>query len=223
MSFGSRSVLSFLLLMLSPFIVSTAWAETAHQHGAHVHGIGQLNVALDDHALLIEWESPAANIVGFEHRPHSEAEKRRVAEAVARLKDAKALFEWPAKAACRVQDVEVHSDLLPGAGEKEDDHDYHDHDEAGHKEDDHDHHDAHEKHEEGESHADFRITYTFHCDHPEVLAHLDVELFRRFPGAVSHPPWTGGGAAHRRQASSDLLMSDRIVPMHPHSTQTTEV
>jgi Protein of unknown function (DUF2796) len=59
------------LCILALFPAGIALADEAEhrEHGPHVHGVAQLNVALDGNVLWIELNSPAMNIVGFEHAP----------------------------------------------------------------------------------------------------------------------------------------------------------
>ena len=169
------------------------------QHGAHVHGVGQLNVAVEGDEVALELISPGADIVGFEHAPASDEDRSAVAEAAAALGRGAALFVFPSAAACHLEEAEVESSLLKS---QHDDHDHDDHEKHGHGEDDgHDHgdheehghddhddhdHDEHEGHDHGEAdddepHAEFHAHYHFHCDNPARLSHIDVKLFERFP------------------------------------------
>ena len=81
--------------------------QGADQHESHVHGLAILNLALDDSELTIEFNSPAANIVGFEHAPHDQKEKDAVVHALNTLKDADQLFSIPGNAQCSL--TEAHS------------------------------------------------------------------------------------------------------------------
>ena len=146
------------------------------QHDAHVHGIAALNLALEGKEVHIELDSPAANIVGFEHAPSSKADHAAIDKAVATLKNGNRLFRFNAGAGCEMEDVKIASELI------EDEH--HDHDKHS---DDHDHekkteHD-HEEHEhEGEVHSDIEVAYHFECSAPGKLTQLTVELFEAFSG-----------------------------------------
>jgi hypothetical protein len=133
------------------------------QHGTHVHGIGQLNLALDGNELYIELDSPAANIVGFEHAPSSDADHEAIDKAVAALSDGEGLFRLTPAAGCQLGDAQIESALIDDDG-----HDEHKHEEHGH--DDH------------ETHADIRATYQFACDNPGALDGVVVEIFETFPG-----------------------------------------
>ncbi len=144
-----------LLLLLGLMVVAAAPAEEAHHGlGAHVHGLSQLNLIYQEGVLEIELDSPAANLLGFEHRPRSEAEQERLRQVEAQLKQADDLFQFTPEKACTLQGVEVTSALL------QTDHG-------------HDHAD-----EQADEHADFRVLYRFACPQLKQLA---LGLFRVFP------------------------------------------
>jgi hypothetical protein len=142
------------------------------QHDSHVHGIAELNLALDGREMQIELDSPAANLVGFEHAPSSAADRAALDQAVAVLEQGERLFVFNRAAGCRLADVEIESELIDGEHEGHKHHDEHDHDEKSHHGHQHD----------GETHADIKAAYRFECDNPARLEQLDVELFRRFAG-----------------------------------------
>lgn len=80
-----------LALVLLPF---AAQAHDDHDHdhahgslGKHEHGVAQLNVALDGKTLELELDSPAMNLVGFEHAASTDADKAAVAKARAQLEN----------------------------------------------------------------------------------------------------------------------------------------
>lgn len=171
--------------LLTPLalVASAAAAEEKHdhdhdqehrQHDAHVHGIAALNLALEGEEVYIELGSPAANIVGFEHAPSSEADHVALDKAVALLKEGDRLFRFNDEAGCRMEKAMVTSALLE---EKHDDHgdkpsDGHDHDEKGAG--------GHEEHED-ETHSDIEAVYHFECDQPGKLTQLTIDLFEAFP------------------------------------------
>jgi hypothetical protein len=70
----NRLILSLILLTL-PMAVA---AEEPTQLQAHVHGVTKLEIAKDAEAFELSLISPAYNLVGFEHKPGSELQKRRV-------------------------------------------------------------------------------------------------------------------------------------------------
>ncbi|WFS18058.1 DUF2796 domain-containing protein [Pseudomonas sp. 905_Psudmo1] len=159
------------LLLALPFALLPLVAAQAHEHGhdhdhehshdslgTHEHGVASLNAALDGNLLELQLESPAMNLVGFEHAAKSDADKAKVAAAKRELEQPISLFALNS-GDCKATQVELESPLFGDA-----DHD-HDHD--------HDH--------EGE-HSDIHAHYRFECAKANELKQLDLaELFKRFP------------------------------------------
>jgi hypothetical protein len=160
-----------VLIFTQGIFASSSFAETRH-HDAHVHGEGKLNIALAGKELHMELESPAANLVGFEHAPGNAEQKEAVHKAEERLKAGETLFVLTKQAKCKLVAAKVEQDMLKNEHNDEEDHDHDDHDE-------HDHHDDHE----GEStHSEFHAQYQFACEKPEKLKDLDVKIFSAFSG-----------------------------------------
>jgi len=143
--------------------------EQHRQHDSHVHGIAALNLALEGNEVHIELESPAANIVGFEHAPSSEADHAALDKAVAMLKEGDRLFEFNESAGCSLEKAHIESALL------EEEHGHEDHEEHGYEKHGHDEH-------EEERHSDIEAVYHFECAKPGRLSQLTVELFEAFSG-----------------------------------------
>ncbi|WP_192980440.1 DUF2796 domain-containing protein [Pseudomonas sp. EggHat1] len=162
-----RHLLLALPFALLPLVAAQA-QEHDHDHehshdslGAHEHGVASLNAALDGNLLELQLESPAMNLVGFEHAAKSDADKAKVAAAKRELEQPISLFALTS-GDCKATQVELESPLFADA-----DHD-HDHD--------HDHHD-HES-----EHSDIHAHYRFECAKANELKQLDLaELFKRFP------------------------------------------
>lgn len=134
------------------------------EHGAHEHGVSQLNVAVEGKSIEVEFVSPASDIVGFEYAPKTEAEKKAVERASETLSQGKELFVFPAAGQCAVEEVDVRSTL---EATREAPHD-------GHK------HDQKESAHASETHAEFHVHYHFHCERPAAVTHVDVKLFDHF-------------------------------------------
>lgn len=94
------------LLLALPFALLPLAAQAAdehnhdhdHEHGsldAHEHGVGRLNAVLDGKALELELESPAMNLVGFEHLATTDADKAKLAAARKQLEQPLVLFSLP--------------------------------------------------------------------------------------------------------------------------------
>ena len=149
MAFSYRLSTCALLLGTLATTTSASAEEAFRQHGAHVHGIVELNIAQDGQDLLMEITAPGADIVGFEHAPASTEQQQALEAAISQLKQADALFTFTPSAKCRLTEALVTETLTTHGGH---DHDAHDHDShAGHDHDAHDHdshaghdHDAHD-------------------------------------------------------------------------------
>ncbi len=79
-----------------------------HQHGAHEHGRGVMNVVTQGREVLIELELPAVHVVGFEHAPRTDAERHAIEAARERYSDAAALFRFADNAQCTSNSTEIH-------------------------------------------------------------------------------------------------------------------
>lgn len=131
---------AFIVLCAAAGVAS---AEDVRQLDAHEHGAASLNIAVDGDQLLIELESPAANIVGFEHAPNDDQQRAAVETAKTALGDGGQLFILPDDAGCE-----------PGASEvawtMEE-----------HADDDHD--SEHAAGQETETHSEFHASYSYRC------------------------------------------------------------
>src|SRR5579871_4009769 len=75
--------------------------------GAHQHGHGRLQIAIEGNAVSIELEVPGADIVGFEHPPTTPEQKTAFEQAKARLANGFTLFVPPAPAGCALKEARV--------------------------------------------------------------------------------------------------------------------
>jgi hypothetical protein len=198
-------VLAARLLAPLLLVASGASADEKHehdqddehrQHGAHVHGITALSLALEGQKAQIELDSPAANIVGFEHAPSSESDHAALDKAVATLKDGDRLFRFDDDAGCRMETANVASELL--------DEEHEDHTKEGHEDAQHEHEHEHE----GETHSDIEAAYHFECDEPGKLAQLTIELFEAFPGMEKLEVQY---VIESKQGAAELTATDHVV------------
>ena len=194
--------LAFLLLAVSS--VSYAEGEKV-QHGAHVHGVADMNIVWDKKDLNIELKSPSYNIIGFGHKPTNHEQEETIEKAEKKLNSPNELFGFVGPS-CKLVKTKIespfedHNDKDEHAKhEDKDEHDEHakhkdkdEHDEHA-KHDDKDDHDEHAKHEdhdehdheEGDkssSHSEYSIHYEFSCtDNKEGLTVSTANLFEYFP------------------------------------------
>ena len=181
---------SFCLLLLAGTVLP-ALADEHRHHGAHEHGVGILNIAQEGPGLQIELDSPAVNIVGFEHAPNSEEEHEALDSELARLRDGAALFMLPVEAGCRLVSVDVKTPMAGYEGSEAHAVDAHDdehqaaHHEAGEHRDGHDPAGEEGAHDEGNeheaAHADIDAAWHFTCEQPDRLDRVGVRLFDVFP------------------------------------------
>lgn len=154
--------LPFALLPLAAMAHDDHDHDHDHQHGslgAHEHGVAHLNAVLDGTTLELELESPAMNLVGFEHAAQSDADKAKVAAVRAQLEQPLKLFGLSAAANCKESDLELESPLFGDAPSKDEDGDEHEH-----------------------GHSDIHAHYRFECAKPDQLATLDLTpLFKTYP------------------------------------------
>ena len=162
-----RRLLLALPFALLPLVVAHAADEHDHEHGslgAHEHGVGRLNAALDGQTLELELESPAMNLMGFEHVATTDADKAKVAAVRAQLEKPLVLFNLPTAAGCVIAKQELESPLFGDKPDADDDHD----------------HDAKDEHHH--DHSDIHAHYQFSCSSPGALKTLDLaNMFNTFP------------------------------------------
>jgi hypothetical protein len=72
---------------------------------SHEHGVSTLKIALEGQSLEMQLESPANDIVGFEHAPENKIQKTAVARALTLLKSKSGIFKTPSAANCRIDNV----------------------------------------------------------------------------------------------------------------------
>lgn len=169
-------ILTFLILAFAIMLAansSKTWAGEQRHHDAHVHGIARLNVALEKGSIHLEFTSPAANIVGFEHQPRTPEQKDSVSHAIEKLEDGSKLFIPSPEAQCQLSKSSVKTDI--GHYEEHDADAEHKHE---HEKDEH-----HKEHEDEHArHSEFHSEYQFVCKNPGKLSQMDVMLIKSFPG-----------------------------------------
>ncbi|MBK4992784.1 DUF2796 domain-containing protein [Pseudomonas sp. S37] len=161
-----RRLLLALPFALLPLAVAHAHDDHDHDHahgtlGAHEHGVAKLNVVLDGNTLELELDSPAMNLVGFEHAASSDADKAKVAAVRQQLEQPLKLFGLASAAGCKEDQQELESPLFGDAAKADDDGD---------------------EHEKGHVHSDINAHYQLNCATPGKLAQIDLApLYKAFP------------------------------------------
>jgi hypothetical protein len=193
------AALAATLTLVRPIALAEQ-AQAHREHGPHEHGVGSLNLVVDGNVVEIELESPAADIVGFEHAPTDDAERATLDRAVATLKNGGRLFGFPAAAGCRLTRSSVNASLLGDEPAAEADHE--EHGDSPATESDHDAGHAHE------THADLDAEYRFECRDAARIGPVEVRLFEAFTGTqrlrVQYATAKGQGAVELTAASARI-------------------
>jgi hypothetical protein len=154
-------------------VLPVAAEEHHRQLGAHEHGRGTLNIAVEGDKMTMELEVPGMDIVGFEHAATSRRDMEAVERAKAQLMTPLTLFKLPAAAGCRATETKVKvevgehdheaSEASPGGTESS----------KGPK----------DAEAQGEGHSEFHAEYTCACASVNNITAIEFGYFRVFPGA----------------------------------------
>ena len=163
-----RVMLLFGLVLIAHPVAAVA------QHrelGAHEHGRGTLNVAIEGKRVSMELEVPGADIVGFEHAAKTRQQRAAVEKAKTQLLAPQTLFKLPAAAGCVVSaaSVEIESgdhDQAKGKGAAPA--------KSG---------GSAKKEPAGRAHSEFHAQYAFDCQAPASITTIEFDFFRAFAGA----------------------------------------
>lgn len=161
-----RSYLFFIFLTVVPM------AFRAESQEAHMHGLATLTLALENNILEVQFESPAANIVGFEHKANSHKEKAAVAQAEVILNNPNHLFSFVGS------DCQSNNTVVDASGLMDEQHDEHK------EHSNHDHHPSSEDHNDhdDDSHSEISARYRFTCKDSKNISLISVAFFSEFPG-----------------------------------------
>jgi hypothetical protein len=153
--FRLRSAAVPLALGLTCVAGSPAIADEFRSRGVHEHGSATVDIAIQDATLDIALHSPAINVIGFEHAPRSAEEKTALAQANRVFGSPQGLFLISPSAACTSTSVT----LIPITYE-------HDGDDG----------------KPNAQHADYEVSYRFHCAHADQLGWIEIRLFEQMKG-----------------------------------------
>ena len=165
---------------------------SAAAQSTHVHGQGQVSMAIDQNLISMTLESPGADIIGFEHEARTAEEKTAVAEALKQLSDPMFVIQLPGSASCKV--IQASSEVASENGDEG--HADHDEDEDHEEHADHDEHEEHEEHEEhadhdeheeheNEAHGSFIAEYQLECTNIAAINSITFVYFDHFRNAQS--------------------------------------
>jgi len=168
------------LVCILAIFASSGNAESPRQLGAHEHGVGQLDIAVEGSQIALVFDAPGADIVGFEYEATTEADEVSVEKALAALERPLEVFVFSSTAKCSV--LQSRAELMGG-------------DKGGHVGHDHSRHvDKKRGHKPKESgrdngavagHTEFNAEYLLECADIPALEQIDFYYFDLFPNALS--------------------------------------
>lgn len=173
----------FALIMALFASINSAYAEQKESSlDAHVHGLSELTIAMEGDSLEIQFESPAMNLIGFEHKATSNKDIATVKKAESTLSQPESLFLLSGANCRQIKTTVDISSLI-------EEHDHHavphkDHDDHDDHNDHKDHNDYkdHDDHKDHESHSEMVASYSYSCKELTKLSSIKVALFDVFPG-----------------------------------------
>jgi Protein of unknown function (DUF2796) len=148
--------------------------EAKRELGAHVHGQGAVDVAIEGNKVVLELRAPGADIVGFEGAAKTTRAKQALSAAISTLEKPLALFTPPEAAQCTVAaaKVEVSADTDHGRAAANTG------TPAKHA------HGGHGKHAQAkDEHTEFHADYALTCAKPELVTMIEFGFFKAFPKA----------------------------------------
>ena len=148
----------FFLVLVCVFVSFDILAQVARQKDSHEHGAAKLMMAMEGKKLQVEFEVPSESLIGFEHLPKSQSNRKNFNEAIKNLSDPSKLFSMPNKAECLLVGTNVSQSLFSN----EEDH-------------------GHDESEKSEIHSEFKSNYYWNCQHLDEIDSIGTELMSFFP------------------------------------------
>jgi hypothetical protein len=172
------------LIMCIPLIAQADDPEThSLNSGAHTHGMAMLQVVMEEDILLLEIQSPAVNLLGFERQVQTTEQVNALQRTQKVLADADSLFQFN-EGNCEVTQSTWDFSSVEESKDTVADKNGHDHgdsvgtDHADHK----DQHRDQDQQAHKSEHRDLAGHYRYQCANPAALESMNVLLFDAFSG-----------------------------------------
>ncbi len=91
-----------------------AFAQDKHAHAAHSHGVGSLELSVQAGKVSGSFEIPMESLLGHEHLPRTEAQKKAMANLQSALASADYFIALPAAAQCKQISLKASSSMFEG-------------------------------------------------------------------------------------------------------------
>ena len=158
---------NIFIVLVCLFVSFEILAQVARQKDSHEHGAAKLMMALEGEKLHVEFEVPSESLIGFEHFPKSQSNRKNFNEAIKILSEPSKLFSMPIKAECLLVGMNVSQSLFSNEEER------------GH-EDEEEH--GHDESEKSEIHSEFKSNYFWNCQHLDEIDSIGTQLMSFFFG-----------------------------------------
>ena len=150
---------NIFIVLVCLFVSFEILAQVPRQKDSHEHGAAKLMMALEGEKLHVEFEVPSESLIGFEHFPKSQSNRKNFNEAIKILSVPSNLFSIPIKAECLLVGMNVSQSLFSNEEE-------HGHDES----------------EKSEIHSEFKSNYYWNCQHLDEIDSIGTQLMSFFFG-----------------------------------------
>jgi hypothetical protein len=174
------------LVSLGVLAAVPAHSQDHHrQLGAHEHGRGFLNIAVEGNRVSMEFQAPGSDIARSETKPNTPERKAMVEAAIATLEKPLELFRPAAEAGCTVVAAKARMTIIGESDGKGHGGAKHDGGSHGHakqaKDEKHGH--GHKAGEDHRGHSDYHGSYELTCTAPARLTSFELPYFKAFPRA----------------------------------------
>jgi hypothetical protein len=149
---------NIFIVLVSLFVSFDILAQVARQKDSHEHGAAKLMMVMEGEKLQVEFEVPSESLIGFEHFPKSQSNRKNFNVSIKILSDPSKLFSMPIKAECLLVGMNVSQSLFSNEEE-------HGHDES----------------EKSEKHSEFESNYYWNCQHLDEIDSIGTQLMSFFP------------------------------------------
>ena len=92
-------------------------AAEKRQLDSHEHGVSVLKIAIESQNVQMELESPANDIVGFEHAPENDKQKADIEHALSLLRKTNGVFIPSSEANCKTNENSAEFEIEEGQSE----------------------------------------------------------------------------------------------------------
>jgi Protein of unknown function (DUF2796) len=102
------SLIPTLGVLLLIFSFDVGAAPEKRRHDAHVHGVGEINIAVEGAKATVEFRAPAESVMGFEHEAKSESDKKKRDNALEQLRaKGSQMVVFDPKLGCKSSDMKT--------------------------------------------------------------------------------------------------------------------